>query len=95
MPRLSQKSVEYAAQDFQKEVQHCLVDSGFNQKDLSRRCKISASTLSRRLSAPADFTVDELQRIVDVLRPDPMIVLSLLGYSKKEVRMAFEVSINK
>ena len=95
MPRVIQKAAEYAALDFQKEVQICLIESGYKQKDLSHRCNISAPTLSRRLSDPLDFTVEELQRIVGVLKPDPMIILSLLGYSKKEVRKAFEVCKNE
>ena len=60
------------------------------QMALSQQVGIPQSTLSKRLAQPDNFTVSELRRVVSGIKPDPFVMLSLLGYEAKDIRKAKE-----
>lgn len=55
------------------------------QRAVADSTGIPQSTLCKRLAAPEDFTVAELQKLVGALTPDPYIMLQLIGYPDKAI----------
>ena len=64
------------------------------QMALSEQIGIPQSTLSKRLAQPENFTVEELRRLVGGIKPDPFVMLGLLGYEAKDIRKAKEAVAN-
>ncbi len=87
MPRIRQKMEEYAVADFQQEIRrqqghHDLM----SVRALARAMGVPHTTLNSKLKEPHKLTVEEIQKLVPVLHPDIGILLTLLGYSKQEVK---------
>lgn len=87
MPRIRGKAKEYAEEDFRKAVR---VQQGYydlmSQQALADAAGIPRPTLRKRLLEPEGMTVAELRKLVAAICPDPEAVLSLVGYSSKEIR---------
>lgn len=76
-----------AGDNFRREVR---VRQGYydlmTQTALSEHAGIPQSTLSKRLAKPEDFTVEELRKLIGAIKPDPAVVLFLLGYAQKDIK---------
>ena len=87
MPRIKQKAEAYAEEDFRREVRS---RQGYydlmSQQALAEKADIPRPTLRKRLLEPEGMTVAELRKLVRTLKPDPKILLLLIGYSAKDVR---------
>ena len=90
MPRIRQYAQNYAAEDFRREVRARMGYFDLSQRDLAEQTCMSQSTVSSRIRDPNDITVGELRSMNQVLELDLMIVLALLGFSKKQIRKALK-----
>jgi len=87
MPRIKQLYPKYANEDFIKEIRKKMIDYGYNSfKDLAQTMQVDPRTMYRRVENPGYFTVSDFRRIIPLLNPDPDIVLSLLGYTKQDIK---------
>lgn len=87
MPRIKQLYPKYANEDFIKEIRKKMIDYGYKSiKELALKMQVAPRTLYRRVENPDHFTVDDFRRIVPLLYPDPGVVLSLLGYTKQDIK---------
>lgn len=87
MPRIRQYDEKYAKADFQTEIRR--QQGHYNLmscRSLSHAVGIPHSTLNPKLNDPTKLTVEDFQKLVPVLHPDPAPVLALLGFSKKEIQ---------
>ena len=86
MPRIHQYDKRYAAEDFRREIRcrqgHCDL---MTIQAVSDAVGIPRSTLHTKLRDPETLGVEDLQKLIPVLHPDPKVVLALLGYTKKEI----------
>ncbi len=86
MSRLKKAPEELAKDNFRREIR---IRQGYydlmTQRELATSSGIPQSTLCKRLAKPEDFTVEELQKLVAAVTPDPLVVLQLLGYSEKQI----------
>ena len=87
MPRINQKIEVYADEDFRREVRS---RQGYydlmSQQALAEQVDIPRPTLRKRLLEPESMTVGELRKLVKTIKPDPTVLLLLIGYSKKDLR---------
>lgn len=87
MPRLKQLEGKYAEEDFRREVR---IRQGYydlmSQQALAEYAGLPRTTLAKRLSAPEGMTVEELRKLVTAIKPDPLIILGLLGYAQKDIK---------
>lgn len=87
MPRIRQNARVYAENDFRRALRHSMVDAGLDSKrEVADAAGIPHSTLCKRINDPGTMTVDEMCRLFAVIRPPVPVLLSLLGYPKKEIR---------
>lgn len=90
MPRIRQYADKYAEADFWKEVQIRKVMVGINtDKDLSQAIGLWPSGYSKRKKDVNIFTLAEFRLLIKTLKPGPMVVLRMLGYSQKEIQNDF------
>lgn len=91
-PRLPPE--ENAADKFRREIR---IKQGYydlmTQRELATSADIPQSTLCKRLASPDDFTVAELRKLVDAIEPDPLVVLSLLGYPSKIIKRLKDTAV--
>lgn len=93
MPRIVQYAQRYAEADFRKEVQTRQGAHGLmSQQSLADASGIPRPTLRKRLLQPDSMTVEEFRKLVSAVHPDPVIVLTLLGYSKKDLKKLVQES---
>ena len=89
MPRIRQLAGEYAQADFRKEIFRCLAERYENVtvRALAAETQLSQSTLNTKIRHDlTNLDVSELQKIIPVLKPNPEIVLKLLGYTGEDIR---------
>ncbi|MBQ9838983.1 MAG: hypothetical protein IJO56_05805 [Oscillospiraceae bacterium] len=87
MPRIIQYAERYAEEDFRREVQTQQGRRGLmSQQSLADASGIPRPTLRKRLLQPDGITVAELRKMVTAVSPDPLVVLTLIGYSKQDIR---------
>jgi DNA-binding phage protein len=88
MPRIKQNKDKYATEDFRKEVR---IRQGerdlMSVTALAEEAGMPRTTLTKRLSDPMSMTFDEFRKLNSATRLDPAVVLPLLGYTAKEIRM--------
>ena len=88
MPRLKIKANEYAIADFRKELFRCLADRYENVtvRALALELGVCQATLNTKIRNKTDqMDIGELQMIVPLLKPDPEVILKLVGYTCKEI----------
>lgn len=86
MPRIRQNAQRYADEDFWREIQSRKALAGIKtDKDLAESIGISPSGLSKRKQNVGGMTITDLQRFVKALKPSPVVVLKMLGYSAKDI----------
>lgn len=87
MSRPRKAPEEHADDKFRREIR---VKQGYydlmTQRELAASCEIPQPTLCKHLAKPECFTVAELRKIVGAITPDPLVILSLLGYSAKDIK---------
>lgn len=87
MPRISQNAERYAKEDFQREIRS---KQGYydlmSYRALGAAADIPYATLWEKLKEPDKLAVADLRKLVKTICPDPLIVLSLLGYSKQDLK---------
>lgn len=87
MPRIKQLANQYANEDFIKELRKKMIDYGYSSfAEVARMIQVDPRTLYRRVETPDKFTVSILRSIIALLCPDPGIVLTLLGYTQKDIK---------
>lgn len=87
MPRIRQEAEKYAAEDFRKEVRIRQGENDLMSKSvLAEAAGMPRTTLTKRLNEPMSMTFGEFKNINHAIHPDPAVVLSLLGYTSKEIR---------
>lgn len=87
MPRIRQYANQYANEDFVKELRKKMIDYNYKSvKEIAQMIRLAPRTLYRKVEDPDLFRVSDLRKIIPVLQPDPGIVLSLLGYTKQEIK---------
>ena len=93
MPRIYQKADQYVVADFQQEIRrrqghHNLM----SVRSLAEEVGIPQSTLNPKIHDPDRFLLVELRKLIKTIHPDIGIVLTLLGYSKQEIKKFKEVN---
>lgn len=87
MSRLRKAPEEHSDDKFRREIR---MKQGYydlmTQTELAASCDIPQSTLSKRIAKPENFTVAELRKLIGTITPDPLVILSLLGYSTKDIK---------
>ncbi len=87
MPRIRQLANQYANEDFVKELRKKMIDYNYTSfKEVAQTVQIDPRTLYRRVENPDKFCVSVFRKIIPLLQPDPGIVLSLLGYTKQDIK---------
>ena len=87
MPRIKPLYPKYANEDFIKEIRKKMIDHGYKSiKELAQTMQVDPRTMYRRVENPDRFTVSNFRKIIPLLYPDPAIVLSLLGYTKQDIK---------
>lgn len=89
MPRIRQYAVQYSEEDFRKEVFKKMAEryEDISIRALARESGISPSTLNHRIRHDiSNLDVSELRQIVPILKPDPAVILKLLGYTGDDIR---------
>jgi predicted transcriptional regulator len=94
MARLRLPPEESADEVFRKELR---MRQGYydlmTQTDLAKAAGIPQPTLSKRLANPENLSVAELRKLVDAVEPDPKAVLTLLGYSSKQIKRFLSAAV--
>lgn len=86
MPRIRQNVQKYVNEDFWREIQSRKALAGIKtDRDLAESIGISPSGLSKRKQNVGGMTITDLQRFVKALKPSPVVVLKMLGYSAKDI----------
>lgn len=88
MPRIRLKAEQYPPEDFWLEVDRRCHEAGIqggNNAALARAIGTSDVTVGNYRRDIGRMPVKTLSKIVSVCRPNPGIVLRLLGYSRKEI----------
>ena len=87
MPRIKQLYPKYANEDFIKELRRKMVDYNYTSfKHVAEAMQVAPRTLYRRVEKPDMFSVSDFRKLIPLLHPDPGIVLTLLGYSKQDIK---------
>lgn len=86
MPRIKQYAEMYAIEAFLRDIRE---KQGYfdlmNVRALSDASGIPYQTLLRRLQNPNDFTILELRKLNAAIKLNPITILEMLGFSKKEI----------
>lgn len=94
MPKIRQYADLYAQRDFWREIDRRCPDAGVqsnNNAALARAVGTADVTIGVYKQDPGKMQLKTLSRFVSVLKPDPGVILRLLGYSDKEIKAFREV----
>ena len=87
MPRIRQNEEQYAAEDFRKEVRSRQGYYGLmSVRSLAAEMQMSHTTLNPKINDPMKLGVLDLRKLIRTIHPDIGVVLSLLGYSRQEIK---------
>lgn len=96
MPRVHINAEKYAVADFQKEIRR---QQGhydlMSVRALAGAIGLPHTTLNPKLKEPHKLTVDDLRKIVPVIHPNIGVLLTLLGYSRQEIKKFKEETNNE
>lgn len=86
MPRIRQLKDQYENEDFVKEFRKKMIDLNYvSIADVAKTVNVDPRTLYRKMKDPGKFCVNDLRKLIPLLRLDPNAILALLGYSKKDI----------
>ena len=92
MGKIRGKEIEYAEEAFRKEVRS---RQGYydlmSQQALAEAIGMPRPTLRKRMLEPAGMSVAELRKLIKMIKPDPGVVLALLGYSGKDTKAEMSI----
>lgn len=87
MPRIRQLADQYAKADLQREIDVRCAYQGFKtNEELGKAMDVCCSSVGNYKKEPDKMQVKILRRMVQVLQPDPGILLKFLGYSSKDIK---------
>lgn len=87
MPKIRQNADRYAADGFRKEVRIKQGENDLMSKTaLAEEADLPRTTLTKRLADPDSMTFGEFKKLNLAIHPDIGVVLTLLGYSSKEIK---------
>lgn len=87
MPRIRQKTDEYAMRDFIAEINAQCGRYGYkSQKSLGNALGVCQATAGNYLKNPECIQLGTLRAMVKLLRLDPMVVLKTLGYTNQDIK---------
>lgn len=86
MANLIHDPVAMATDAFKKEIRVCRASIEASQSDIAKVLGVGHSRMSVLMSNPDEFTVGRLRKMIRMLKPDPLTVLGLLGYTQTEIR---------
>ena len=91
MPRIRQYEEKYAMEDFLAEINAQCARYGYrSQKSLGEAIGICQGTVCNYLHRPQSIPLGILRAMVKLLRPDPVIMLTTLGYTTKDIKQLKE-----
>lgn len=86
MSRLRTDPTEAAKGVFRQEVKIRRIKLDMTQDELGDSIGVSSSQISKLLANPDSISVERLRRIIAATGLGPAPILTLLGYSPKEIR---------
>ncbi len=87
MPRIRQNADRDAMRDFLAEFRAQCARFGYHtQQDIGLALGFSQKTAGNYLKNPGNITLSTMRVIVKVLKPDPNVILKVLGYSTSDIR---------
>ena len=87
MPRIRQKTDEYAMRDFIAEINAQCGRYGYkSQKSLGDALGVCQATAGNYLKNPECIQFGTLRAMVKLLKLDPMVILKALGYSNQDIK---------
>lgn len=93
MPRIRQNAAIYAREDLLRDIREKQGQQNLmTLTALSNASGVPYQILRRRLQNPDDLTIAELRKLYKAIRLDPMVLLSIIGFSHKDVRAHFRDS---
>lgn len=91
MPKIKKNYPVYASDAFQREVTIRKAVCGIKRdRDIADMLGISPSFYNHLKRNPFRMNMTQLRMLVQVLKPDPVVVLKTLGYSEKEITKKFQ-----
>lgn len=91
MPRIHQYAERYAKEDFQSEIRQRQGQYNLmSVRSLAKASGMAATTLGAKLKDPDKLEVADLRKLVAAIRPDPAVLLALVGYTGKEIKKFME-----
>lgn len=89
MPRINQNAERDSMRDFLGEINAQCGRYGYkSQTSLGNALGVCQATASNYLRNPNTIQLGTLRKMVQLLRLDPVIVLKVLGYSTKDIKVA-------
>lgn len=89
MPRIKQLQPIYDEKDFRQEIFRRMADrySEISVRKLAEEVGISHSSLNQKIRhSTKNLDVHEMRLIIPLLKPDPMVMLRLIGYTSEDIR---------
>lgn len=87
MPRIRQKTDEYAMRDFIAEINAQCGRYGYrSQRALGEALGVCQATAGNYLKNPESIQFGTLRAMVKLLRLDPIIILKALGYTNQDIK---------
>lgn len=77
---------EAAREAFRREIRVLRAQCDMKQSALADVVGVVPSVMSNLLADPDKISVGRMRRIVGALKPDLMVMLTLLGYSKRDLK---------
>ena len=76
---------------FQQEVRMKRAYYNIMQQDIADTLGVAQSRVSTLMANPDQLSAGRLREIITMLKLDPIVVLSFLGYSQKEIKKLKEI----
>lgn len=87
MPRIRQNAARYAEVDFLQEIRRRQGHYNLmSVRALAGAAGIPHSTLNPKLHDLKKLTIEDLQKLIPTIHPEPEFLLALVGYSKQEIK---------
>lgn len=86
MPKLKINAEEAAREAFRREIKVRRFYLDLEQQELASEIGLGPSRMSELLASPDKISTGRMRKIVHALKPDPVVVLTLLGYSPKDIQ---------
>lgn len=90
MPKL-RTTIADTRKAFQQEVRMKRAYYNIMQQDIADTLGVAQSRVSTLMANPDQLSAGRLREIITMLKLDPIVVLSFLGYSQKEIKKLKEI----